>query len=227
MIKQRLHSNPVPDEVGAQIDAPIISGTHARKERHVFAHHGEVVARIVEVEDALVRIIFVFIIVFAFVFWKQIHADTRSVDMCFGIFRKRRDAIHRLVLRVHFCRGYGRVPYTNNCLAPKDAQAVEAGRNGNIRQQRWIVFHLAVEKHRLVIHGSLHVLLMMSRPKRLAHDFGTKRELRIAIRVCVVHVAKRVQAVAHEGVKPVGVARNAFQNGVNRERHGVVHVNHD
>ena len=87
MIKQRLHSNPVPDEVGAQIDAPIISGTHARKERHVFAHHGEVVARIVEVEDAfIIRVVVV-------VFWKQIHADRSAIDMCFCIFCQRGDAI--------------------------------------------------------------------------------------------------------------------------------------
>ena len=81
MIKQRLHSNPVPDEVGAQVDASVIIGAHGRKERHMFAHHREVVARIVEVEDALVILIF----------WKQIHADRCAVDMCFCIFCQRRD----------------------------------------------------------------------------------------------------------------------------------------
>ena len=94
--------NPVPHQVGAQVNATIITGAHVRKERHVFAHHGKIVARVVEVEDALVLVIF----------WKQVHADGRPVDMCFGIFRKRRNAIHRLVLRVHFRRGNRRITNT-------------------------------------------------------------------------------------------------------------------
>ena len=42
-----------------------------------------------------------------------------------------------------------------------------------------------------------------------------------------MHVAHRIQAVAHEGIKPVGIARNATHNGIDREWHGVVRVNHD
>jgi len=79
--------NPVPHQVGAQVDASAIIGAHARKERHVFAHHGEVVARIVEVEDAfIIRVVVV-------IFWKQIHADGCPIDMCFCIFCQRRDAV--------------------------------------------------------------------------------------------------------------------------------------
>ena len=82
-------------------------------------------------------------------------------------------------------------------------------------------------KYSPVVNGGLHIGLVLPRPKRLAHDFGPKRTLCVAIRVRVVHVSHRVQPVAHERVKPVGVTRNAFQNGVDRERHGVVCVNHD
>ena len=73
MIKQSLHSNPVPHQVGAQINAPTIAGAHGRKQRRVFAHHREVVARIVEVEDALVFVVRIV------VFWKQVHADRCAV----------------------------------------------------------------------------------------------------------------------------------------------------
>ena len=67
---------PVPHQVGAQVDATIIASAHARKERHVFAHHREIVARIVEVEDALVLVL-VFVLVI--VVWKQVHADRCAV----------------------------------------------------------------------------------------------------------------------------------------------------
>ena len=63
-------SNPVPLP---QVNAPPIASAHGRKERHVFAHHGKIVARIVEVEDAIV---FVFVIVI----WKQVDAD-RCVNL--------------------------------------------------------------------------------------------------------------------------------------------------
>ena len=219
MIKQSLHSNPVPHQVGAQVDATMIIGAHGRKERHVFAHHGKVVARIVEVEDALVFIIF----------WKQVDADRCAVHDRIG---KRRNGVQRLVLRVHFRRGDSRVPQRGGIgphkrLAPKDAQAVEPRQNGNVRQARGVLLDLAVEKQRLVVHRGSHVVLVMPGPKRVAHDFGPKRKLRIAISVGVVNLTGGVQAVAHEGVKAVGVARNASQHGVHRERHGVVRVNHD
>jgi hypothetical protein len=34
-----MNSNPVPHEVGAQVDAPPIAGAHG----HMFAHHGEII----------------------------------------------------------------------------------------------------------------------------------------------------------------------------------------
>ena len=74
MKMKSVHSlNPVPHQVGAQVDAPVIISTHGRKERHVFAHHREVVARIVEVEDALV------ICIIVFSFGKQVNADRCAV----------------------------------------------------------------------------------------------------------------------------------------------------
>ena len=213
----------------------MIASAHVRKERHVFAHHGEVVARVVEVEDALVIVIFWSVIVI----WKQVDADRCAVHHCVG---KRRNGVQRLVLRVQFRRGNrgitkwlvngvtkgvaGGAHAPHDGVPPKDAHAVEPRRDRDIRQSRRVLLDLALEKQRLVVHRGLHVVLVMPRPKHVAHDLGAKRELRIAIRVRVVNVARRVQAVAHERVKSVGVARNAFQNGVHRERHGVVHVNH-
>ncbi len=199
----------------------------------MFAHHGKIVARVVEVEDAIV---FVFVIVI----WKQVDADRCAVRHCVG---KRRNGVQRFVLRVHFRSGNrgitkwlvnrvtkgvaGGAHAPHDGVPPKDAQAVEPRRDRDIRQARGVLLDLAVEKQRLVVHRGLHVVLVMPRPKHVAHDFGAKRELRIAIRVRVVNVARGVQAVAHERVKSVGVARNAAQNIVHRERHGVVHVNHD
>ena len=147
------------------------------------------------------------------------------------IFREGRNAFHCLVLRVHFGRGHRRitkwVQTPHNGLVPKDAQAVEPRRDGNVRQQRRVLSHETIVKDGFVVNGGLHIGLVLPRPKRFAHDFGAERKLRVAIRVRVVHVSHRVQPVAHERVKPVGVARNAPQNGGDRERHGVVRVNHD
>ena len=67
-------SNPVPHQVGAQVDASPITSAHSRKERHVFAHHREIVARIVEVEDALVRIIRIICFMIVIVIRKQVDA---------------------------------------------------------------------------------------------------------------------------------------------------------
>ena len=176
-----------------------------------------------EVEDALI-IIFVSVIVIALVVWKQVDADRCAVHDRVG---KRGNGVQRLVLRVHFRRGDRGVSQAHKRLAPKNAQAVEPRQNGNVRQARGVFPQLAVEKQRLVVHRGSHVVLVMPRPKRVAHDFGPKRKLRIAISVRVVNLTGGVQAVAHERVKAVGVARNAFQNGIHRERHGVVRVNHD
>ena len=225
-VKRGFTSNPVPHQVGAQIDASVIASAHARKERHVFAHHREIVARIVEVEDRIVRII-VFIFICVCVFWKQVHADRCAVHVRLRIFGQRRNAVHSLILRIHLGRGHRRIHAPHNGIPPKDAETVEPRRDRNVGQHRRILFDLSVAKHRLVVHGGLHVVLVVPRPKRLPHDFGTEWKLRVTIRVKVVHVSKRVQAVANERVKPVGVARNAAQNGVDRERHGIVHVNHD
>jgi len=173
-----------------------------------------------EVEYALVFLIII-------VIWKQVDAGRCAVYMRVCIFREGRNAVHRFVLCVHLGRGKCRVAYASYGLAPKNAQAVEPRRNGNVRQQRRVLPHETIVKYSFVVNGGLHIGLVLPRPKRLAHDFGSKRTLRVAIRVRVVHISHRVPPVAHERVKPVGVARKAFQNGVDRERHGVVHVNHD
>lgn len=108
MVKRGVTLNPVPHQVGAQVDPPVIIGAHARKERHVFAHHRKVVARVVEVEDRIARIIvFIFVFVFVFIFWKQVHADRCAVHVRLRIFGQRRDAVHRFILRVHLGRGNG------------------------------------------------------------------------------------------------------------------------
>ena len=103
MVKRGVTLNPVPHQVGAQIDASVIIGAHARKERHVFAHHRKVVARVVEVEDRII----VFIFIFVFIFWKQVHADRCAVHVRLRVFGQRRDAVHRFILRVHLGRGNG------------------------------------------------------------------------------------------------------------------------
>jgi len=74
-----MNSKPVPHQVGAQVNAPPIASAHGRKERHVFAHHGEVVARIVEVEDALTVAVVVIIFGSVIVIWKQVDADRCAV----------------------------------------------------------------------------------------------------------------------------------------------------
>jgi len=96
------YSNPVPHQVGAQVDAPTIAGAHGRKQRRVFAHHREVVARVVEVEDALTVAVVVVIFGSVIVIWKQVDADRCAVHDRVG---KRGNGVQRLVLRVHFRRG--------------------------------------------------------------------------------------------------------------------------
>ena len=75
---------------------------HARKEWHMFAHHREIVARIVEVEYALVVRIMV-------VIFKQVHANRCAVNVRLGVFGQRWNVFHGLVLRVHLGRGNCRV----------------------------------------------------------------------------------------------------------------------
>lgn len=104
--KLYLRLKPVPHQVGAQVDPPPIASAHGRKERHVFAHHGKIVARVVEVEDALVVVVVVFVGVVGVVVWKQVDADRCAVHHCVG---KRRNGVQRFVLRVQFRRGNRRV----------------------------------------------------------------------------------------------------------------------
>ena len=95
----RYQLDPVPHQIGAEVDPPPIMSAHARKERHMFAHHREIVARIMEVKNAvfMICVIIVFmicgIIIVIVIIWKQVHANGCAVGMCFCIFGQRWNAI--------------------------------------------------------------------------------------------------------------------------------------